>query len=144
VANESNSDTMEQPGAGGECAGQKVVLCVDDDPGILGALLRVLRRTGCEVLTASGAAEALRAAAERRPDLILLDMTMPEMDGMELLGRLRKILNDVTVVFVTGRDCPDLAAGRHPSGVHYIRKPFQNQELRNLVETLTGVRKEGH
>lgn len=113
------------------------MLCVDDDPGILGALERVLRRTPYKIVTALGPKEGLRQASELEPDLILLDMMMPGMSGKEFAVEVRRSLGDVPVVFITGRDDIDEEA-RQLARDHYIRKPFSNRYVRNIVELLVG------
>ena len=118
---------------------RKVVLCIDDDPGILGALERVLRRGPHRIVTASDPEEGLRLALTLKPNLILVDMMMPAMTGKELLGKLREQSGTVQAVLLTGRDIDGTEANDPTlAGVHYMRKPFQNKEVRELVERLLG------
>ena len=118
-------------------AGGKTVLCVDDDPGILSALERVLRRTPFEIVTALGPEEGMKLAATLEPDLILLDIKMPGMSGTEFIQEARRFLDDVPVVFITG--VGDLAEEARRLGAgYYIRKPFSNRYVRNVVEMLIG------
>lgn len=118
---------------------RKVVLCIDDDAAILEAFGRVLRKTAYEVVTAQDPWEGARLAYERRPDLILLDMMMPGLNGKELIGALCQALPDVPVVFITGRQESEAAYEAYQLGAaHYIRKPFENEYLRNVVDFLIG------
>ena len=91
-------------------ASVKTVLCVDDDPGILSALERVLRRTPFEVVAALGPEEGLKLAETVNPDIILLDMKMPGMSGPEFMQEVRKIIGNVPVVFITGMNNGDQEA----------------------------------
>lgn len=104
------------------------VLVVDDDPGNLGALKRLLH-PHYDVLTAASGARALElAGGPERPDLILLDVMMPGMNGHEVLARLRGALltRDIPVIFVTGKDsAEDEAEGLRLGAVDYIAKPYQ-------------------
>ncbi len=104
------------------------VLVVDDDPGNLGALKRLLH-PHYDVLTAASGARALElAGGPERPDLILLDVMMPGMNGHEVLARLRgaPLTRDIPVIFVTGKDsAEDEAEGLRLGAVDYIAKPYQ-------------------
>ena len=115
----------------------KTVLCVDDDPSILTALERVLRRTPFEIVTALGPEEGMRLAETVQPDMILLDMKMPGMSGPEFMQEVRKILSNVPVVFITGMSDGDQVAKQLGAGC-YIRKPFSNHYIRNVVEMMIG------
>jgi two-component system, OmpR family, response regulator len=112
------------------------VLVVDDETTILHLLAGALRFAGYEVLTAASGAEALRAAAASRPDLVLLDVMMPEGDGFEVVRRIRKAGGpDIPVIFLTARDeISDRLAGFEVGADDYITKPF------NLEEVLARVR----
>ena len=118
---------------------RKVILCVDDDAFALSMLIRVLRQMPYDVVTANTPWKGLKLAHERLPDLILLDMTMPGMDGRQMCTGLKEMLGDVPIVFVTGRQDPELAIEAYELGaVHYIRKPFENDHLRDVVQFLIG------
>ena len=79
------------------------LLVVDDEPTILELLAGTLRFAGFDVLTAVSGAEALRAAAAARPDLILLDVMMPDCDGFDVIRRIRAGGPRVPVIFLTAR-----------------------------------------
>src|ERR1700734_2405581 len=80
------------------------LLVVDDEPAIPELLSGSLRLAGFEVVTATTGDEAVRAAASSRPDLVLLDVMMPDGDGFEALRRLRSGGSEVPVIFLTARD----------------------------------------
>ena len=79
-----------------------LVLIVDDEPGILKLVTQLLADDGLRVVTAKDGAEALTAAEEFRPDLVLLDLTLPDMDGVEVMRHMRERVN-VPIIMVTGR-----------------------------------------
>ena len=119
---------------------QKVVLCVDDDPGMRSALTRLLNPLGHRVFTAADGARAVQMAEEREPDLVLLDLMMPGMDGYEVLRRLRELgMAETPVVMLTGKDSgDDMMSGYQEGAVYYITKPFKNEYVLNVVEYLIG------
>jgi two-component system, OmpR family, response regulator len=101
------------------------LLVVDDEPSIRELLFLALRFEGWDVRTAEDGAEAVRTAREFSPDAVLLDMMLPDMDGFEVLRRLRAEAPRLPVVFVTARDAPaDRAAGLAAGGDDYVTKPF--------------------
>lgn len=115
-----------------------LVLIVDDVPRNLQLLGRVLTEHHFEVVAASSGEKALARAAARRPDLVLLDLMMPVMDGMEVCRRLREQPStaDVPVVFLTAANESELAARALAAGaVDYIVKPFNIPELLARVRT---------
>ncbi|GHE07072.1 response regulator transcription factor [Klenkia taihuensis] len=121
------------------------VLVVDDEPSIVELLHLALRYEGWDVTTAADGAEALRAARETRPDAVLLDVMLPDMDGLQVLARLRADLPHVPVIFLTAKDAvEDRVAGLAAGGDDYVTKPFVLEEvtarLRSLVRrTLRGL-----
>ena len=109
--------------------GSRRILVVDDDKEVAVVTAALLRREGFEASTAHTAALALKAVAGDPPDLVLLDVTMPDMDGFELLGVLRR-RSDVPVIFVSGRDSePDRVLGLRLGADDYVVKPFSSAEL---------------
>jgi CheY-like chemotaxis protein len=114
----------------------KTVLCVDDDPGILGALQRVLRRTPYNIVCALGPQEGLELAKTVKPDLILLDIMMPGMTGKEFAAAARRILGDLPIVFLTGYNSDDTTST--VGSPYCIQKPFSNRHVRNVVDLLIG------
>jgi two-component system OmpR family response regulator len=115
------------PGAGLEPAR---VLVVDDEATIRDLLSGSLRFAGFEVVTAASGAEAVRAAACYRPDLILLDVMMPDGDGFEVARRLGAGPRGMPVVFLTARDeVADRVAGLNLGADDYVTKPFSLDEV---------------
>ena len=106
------------------------LLVVDDEATILELLSGSLRLAGFDVVTAASGAEALRAVTSSRPDLVLLDVMMPDGDGFETLGRIRSGGSEVPVIFLTARDeVPDRVRGFAEGGDDYLTKPFSLDEL---------------
>jgi len=105
------------------------ILVVDDEEMTVEILGIVLQRHGYEVIKAYRAEEALRKAYRMHPDLVLLDIMMPDMDGWEACRRLRE-LSDVPIIFLTARtDTEDIVRGLEMGADDYIVKPYDNDEL---------------
>lgn len=105
------------------------VLIVDDDPNIRQTLTVAIERAGFDVRTAQDGARGLVSVDRDRPDLIVLDVGMPEMDGFEFCRRLRKS-SDVPVLFLTARDDEiDRIVGLEIGADDYVTKPFSPREL---------------
>ncbi len=106
------------------------VLVVDDEPNIRELVEVALKFHGCSVTTASSGKDALRQAETARPDLIVLDVMMPGMDGFEVCRRLRSAGNEVPVIFLTARDTSsDTVTGLAIGGDDYVTKPFSVEAL---------------
>ena len=106
------------------------VLVVDDEPNIRELVQVALKFHGCAVTTASSGRDALRQAEASRPDLIVLDVMMPDMDGFEVCRRLRAAGNEVPVIFLTARDTSsDTVTGLAIGGDDYVTKPFSVEAL---------------
>ncbi|MFJ7775084.1 response regulator transcription factor [Streptomyces yangpuensis] len=119
---------------GGPCR----VLVVDDEAALSELLSMALRYEGCEVRSAGDGAGALRAARGFRPDVVVLDVMLPDMDGLTVLGQLRREIPQVPVLFLTAKDSvEDRIAGLTAGGDDYVTKPFSLEEvvarLRGLV-----------
>jgi len=113
------------------------LLVVDDEATILELLSGSLRLAGFEVMTASSGAEAVRAAASSRPDLVLLDVMMPDGDGFEALRRIRSGGAEVPVIFLTARDeVPDRVTGFAEGADDYVTKPFSLDELLGRIRAV--------
>ena len=124
--------SAETPGARKAC-----VLAVDDEPINLQLLYRALRDEH-EMLMASGGAEALELCERERPDLILLDVVMPDMDGLEVCRRLKadQQLRDIPVIFITGHSSPaEETDGLNAGAVDFISKPVNPAVVRARVRT---------
>src|SRR5262245_32851403 len=106
------------------------VLVVDDEPNICALLSATLRLTDFEVKVATGGREALTAAAEFEPDLVVLDVMLPDLDGFEVARRLRASGKHVPVLFLTARDAvEDRISGLTVGGDDYVTKPFSLEEV---------------
>ena len=106
------------------------LLVVEDEPGILELLSMSLRFAGFDVTTASNGVDALNRAREVRPDLVVLDVMLPGMDGFEVARTLRKDRDRVPVVFLTARDATeDKVQGLTLGGDDYVTKPFSLEEV---------------
>jgi two-component system, OmpR family, response regulator len=113
------------------------LLVVDDEATILELLSGSLRLAGFEVEMAASGAEAVRAAASSRPDLVLLDVMLPDGDGFEALRRIRSGGSDVPVIFLTARDeVPDRVRGFDAGGDDYVTKPFSLEELLGRIRAV--------
>ena len=106
------------------------VLVVDDEPNIRELVQVALKFHGCSVTTAATGRDALRQAEAARPDLIVLDVMLPDMDGFEVCRRLRAAGNEVPVIFLTARDTSsDTVTGLAIGGDDYVTKPFSVEAL---------------
>ncbi|MER6732251.1 response regulator transcription factor [Streptomyces puniciscabiei] len=117
---------------------QKVrLLVVDDDPPIADLVATVARYEGWEAVTAYSGEEALARAAEFGPDIVVLDLMLPDVDGFGVLDRLRGSGTMVPVVFLTARDgVADRVAGLTRGGDDYLVKPFAVEELMARLRTV--------
>lgn len=115
----------------------KLVMVVDDEESMVHLLRTILEARGYEVATATGGRQALSLVKDRRPDLVLLDLMMPEMDGWEVLHELRQdpATSSIPVIIVTvKRDELDRTVGTDLLKVEgYVNKPFVRRELVELV-----------
>lgn len=114
----------------------QTVLVIDDDQSIRQLVPVRLKSLSARIVSASGGPEGIRLAAETRPDLILLDVSMPEMDGFEVCRQLRDnpLTRQIPVIFLTGSDEPDeKSRGFELGAVDYVTKPFDPAELRARV-----------
>ncbi len=113
------------------------VLVVDDDPPIADLVATVARYEGWEAVTAHSGEEALRRAAAFRPDIVVLDLMLPDVDGFGVLDGLRSSGRMVPVVFLTARDgVADRVAGLTRGGDDYLVKPFAVEELMARLRTV--------
>jgi two-component system, OmpR family, response regulator len=106
------------------------VLVVDDEVNIAELISMALRYEGWQVQMAHTGTSAVNAARELGPDAVVLDMMLPDIDGLEVLRRMRSSMPDVPVVFLTARDAvEDRIAGLTAGGDDYVTKPFSLEEL---------------
>ncbi|MFE3068425.1 response regulator transcription factor [Streptomyces sp. NPDC059247] len=112
------------------------ILVVDDDPTVAEVVTGYLRRAGCAVEHAADGPEALRRAARRPPDLVVLDLMLPGLDGFEVCRRLRES-GPVPVIMLTARgDEEDRITGLETGADDYVTKPFSPRELVLRVESV--------
>ena len=113
------------------------VLVVDDEPYIADLLSTGLRFVGFDVRTANGGLEALTVVREWKPDLLVLDVMMPDVDGFEVTRRMRADGRETPVLFLTARDSvEDKVAGLTIGGDDYVTKPFSLEEIVARVRVL--------
>jgi DNA-binding response OmpR family regulator len=116
------------------------LLVVDDEHEIAALLEEHFRACGYSVDVAHNGPDALQMAMARRPDTVLLDITMPGLEGSEVLSRLRAVDPTVSVVMLTGNGDEQLARSLLRAGAFdYVRKPFQLDVLDRVVATAVAV-----
>ncbi len=112
------------------------ILIVDDEPNILVALEFLIRQQGYRVIKARNGLEALKLIEKERPSIVMLDVMMPEMDGFEVAGQIRKDdrFNDLQIIFLTAKGTEaDRFQGYAKGGEVYLTKPFDNEELVTVI-----------
>jgi two-component system OmpR family response regulator len=134
---------MTAPPSNGHRQPDARLLVVEDEPNILELLAASLRYAGFEVITAAAGTEAVQAAQRHRPDLIVLDVMLPDMDGFDVIRRLRGGGARIPVVFLTARDSTeDKIRGLTLGGDDYVTKPFSLEEviarIRAVLRRTTG------
>lgn len=128
------SDTMSSMSAAE--GRQSRILVVDDEPMVLEVVTTYLERDGYQVTTASNGAEAVAAISESRPDLVVLDVMLPEIDGFDILGRIRRS-SDTPVILLTARtEETDRVLGLELGADDYVVKPFSPRELAARVRSV--------
>ncbi|WP_425455268.1 response regulator transcription factor [Allorhizocola rhizosphaerae] len=106
------------------------VLVVDDEPNLAELLAMALRYEGWEVRSAGDGMDAVRTAREFKPDAVVLDIMLPDIDGLEVLRRLRSDAPDMPVLFLTAKDSvEDRVTGLTAGGDDYVIKPFSLEEV---------------
>lgn len=110
---------------------------VDDEPDLLASLSLILRREGHDVRTFATGAAFLDAAADLPPGCVLLDLRLPDIDGLEVQHRLGEMDTDHAVVLLTGfGEVPDAVSAMRAGAVDFLRKPYRRE---NLIEALARV-----
>ena len=121
--------------------GQPLILIADDDPDILALVSFRLERAGYEVVQARNGEEAVQVALARRPDLAVIDVMMPRIDGYETTRQLRQQeeTSRMPIILQTARvQEEDIARGFDAGADDYVRKPFSPQELGSRVQAALG------
>jgi two-component system alkaline phosphatase synthesis response regulator PhoP len=120
---------------------KKTIMVVDDNPDIITIVKTILEGKGYGVLSASSGPELLNMLKTQKPDLIILDIMMPEMDGLEVLTRL-KGMSDTTsipIILLTAKvQYEDVLGGYKLGADYYITKPFTSTQLVNGINLLLG------
>ncbi len=121
----------------------KRVVCIEDEPEMIDLVRLILGRKGFYVIGANGGIEGLETVRREKPDLILLDLMMPDMDGWEVYQQIKAdpSLRSIPVIVVTAKaQSIDKVLGLHIAKVDdYITKPFGPQELLESVEKILGL-----
>lgn len=113
---------------------QRKLLIVDDDVDIVRIVSTMLQGQGWQVLTAPNGEEALRVVREQRPDLALLDIMMPRMNGIEVLREARSIAPGMRIIMITAYgDIESYLESMDLGACEYINKPFETTELLALI-----------
>jgi two-component system OmpR family response regulator len=119
------------------------ILVVDDEPNIVDVVAMALRYQGFEVASAATGREALEQVTAFRPELVVLDVMLPDIDGFEVADRLAGRRAGVPIIFLTARDAtPDKVRGLTVGGDDYVTKPFSLEELVARIRTV--LRRTGH
>jgi DNA-binding NtrC family response regulator len=111
------------------------VLVVDDEPDMADSIRHMLERYGHQVVVETNSTRAVQLAVSEQPDLVITDLRMPDLDGLELLDRLRASNMNMPVIIITGYASIDAASRAQASGAaDFFTKPFSPDELRSRVE----------
>jgi DNA-binding response OmpR family regulator len=126
-----------------EDKGKKVVVCIEDEPEMIDLVKLILGRKGFELVGAVGGREGLETVRNLKPDLVLLDLMMPDIDGWEVYQQMKadSELKNIPVIVVTAKaQSIDKVLGLHIAKVDdYVTKPFGPQELLQSVNKVLGL-----
>ena len=118
------------------------ILVVDDQKGVRYSFKKILGEAGYEVATASSGEKAIELTRRSEPDLVIMDVRMPEMDGLETLQRLKEINNKLVVIMMTAYSTTEKAIRAMELGAYeYLIKPFDNRMLTDIIEKALEVKK---
>jgi two-component system response regulator VicR len=124
----------------------KKILCIEDEQEMIDLIRLILSRRGFEIYGANGGKEGLEIIRKDHPDLVLLDLMMPDMDGWEVYQQMKAddTTKDIPVIVVTAKaQSIDKVLGLHIAKVDdYITKPFSPQELLASVDNVLGLKKD--
>ena len=117
----------------------KKILIVDDDQVVLSSCKRILESEGYAVSLTSSVKEALQMLEEKKFDILLVDVIMPEYDGMYLIGNVKTNLPDMPILVMSGYPTPEtISSGLRMGATHFIAKPFTPDELIRAVHKALG------
>ena len=120
------------------------ILVIDDDPGVREYLEAVVSHWGYSVFAVAAAEQAFHRLDEIPPDLIVLDLVLPGMNGIEALQRFKQRLPEVPVVVISGyAPAGDIAECMRRGASDFLRKPFDEDRLRRVLQTALGARGDG-
>jgi two-component system response regulator AtoC len=115
------------------------ILCIDDDAAVLGALVKALRRFGHDPVAADSAETGLELLGALHTDLIILDLGLPGVSGMDVLNTLKQLGSQVPVIVMTGHDSARVAVkAMHLGAVDYLTKPVTFGDLEQAVARALG------
>lgn len=116
---------------------KETILLVDDDPEMLWVFSKILKAEGYTVITADGGKKALAEIEEERPDLVILDMVMPEMDGIQTLKKAKKIDKDLLVIILTAYGSIKSAVKAMKLGAYdYLTRPIDNERIKIVIKNV--------
>ena len=122
---------------------KKLVVCIEDEPEMIDLIKLILRRADFDFVGALGGREGLEAVRRLKPDLVLLDLMMPDVDGWDVYRQMKddEVLSDIPVIVITAKaQSIDRVLGLHIAKVDdYITKPFGPQELLESVNKILGT-----
>ena len=117
-------------------AGKKAVLVIDDEPSVADALKLILKDSGYDVVVAMTGGDAFEELGKRRFDLVIADVRLPDMSGLDVLRHLRRSHPGVFAVIITAHHTPELAAESLSLGaVAVLPKPFSPSDLLTVIDT---------
>lgn len=120
---------------------QRKIVVIDDDPEVVKSLSLILTSKGYHVIPATSALEGMGLLANESPDLVILDIRMPRLDGFEFLRSLRQSLKtkDLPVIIASAlSDGESRLRAKEMGAVHYLVKPYEPEELLKAIQTLVG------
>jgi two-component system nitrogen regulation response regulator GlnG len=119
-----------------------IVLVVDDDRAVRHTIRRIFEETPLEILTAESAEEGLKLAKERHPDVILLDVMLPDRSGLDMFGKFHELDQKVPVIFITAGEKSETVIKAMKLGAYeYLVKPLDSKQVRSLVQRAIEIRR---
>ena len=114
---------------------KKSILVIDDDKSILRTFTRILQKTGCDIDVAETGREAIEKAEKRHYDLALVDVRLPDMDGTDLLAKMKDSMRDTVKIVITGFPSMEVGVKALDEGADaYLVKPVKPEDLLMLIE----------